>query len=532
VDILIRGASVVDGSGRPAFEADIGITRDKIEALGDLKGQTAGVVIDGSGLVAAPGFIDMHSHSDFSLPIEPRSESKVRQGVTTEVVGQCGHTPAPVVNRHREELIRISSIFPGKLPWDWGTFGAFLKRLEGGGLGVNVLPLVGHGAVRMAVMGMSAERPNSEQMSQMEDLLSQCLNEGAVGLSTGLVYAPSAYADLEELVRLARLAGKQGGFYFSHIRGHSGTLLTAIREALSIAKQGCLPVQISHLKASGRENWDKFDPALDLIDEAKAQGLDVGVDMYPYAAARTYITALLPQWVMNGGMTEAAGRLLDKRTRERVRQEVLQQGIQNMQARWDDMLVAYCPANPVIEGQYISQLAEEASKPPVDYVFDLVVESEGKVGLIVFWMCEENVRKGLCHPAVMIGTDGRGLAATGPLSEGKPHPRNFGTYPRILGYYVREEKLLSLEQAVYKMTGLPAARLRLRDRGRLAEGCWADLVLFNPTTVADMGGYAQPPAYPRGIEYVVINGQVVIEKGEHTGRLPGRILGWSDIASP
>ncbi|MGQ0572441.1 MAG: N-acyl-D-amino-acid deacylase family protein [Armatimonadota bacterium] len=528
MNIIIRGTSVVDGTGRPSFKADIGIQGDQITAIGDLRAQPASLVIEASELVAAPGFIDIHSHSDFSLPIAPRSESKVRQGVTTEVVGQCGHSPAPVARQYRDELIRMSGIFSGRLPWTWWSFADFLREIEDHGLGVNVVPLVGHGAIRLAVMGMSASKPTGEQMTQMQRLLSECLDEGAVGLSTGLVYAPGSYAETDELVELSRVVARRGGFYFSHIRGHGATLLDSIRETLAVAEGAELPVQVSHLKASGRENWSKFDRALELLDSATARGLDVGTDMYPYDAARTHITALLPQWVLDGGMGEAKIRLKEGPTRERIRREIVEKGIQNMEPRWEDMLVAYCPARPEIVGHDISSLAQASEVLPIDYVLDLALESEGKVGLIVFWMSEENVRKGLRHPLVSIGTDGRGLTADGPLAEGYPHPRNYGTYPRILGYYVRQEHLLSLEEAVHKMTGLPAARMRLKDRGRLAAGYKADMVLFNPATVDDMGGYAQPPAYPRGIEYVLVNGEVVVRKGEHTGQLSGRVLGWPD----
>ena len=528
MDIIIRGASVLDGTGAPPVETDIGINKDKIEVLGDLKGQTAPLEIEGSGLVAAPGFIDMHSHSDFTLPVDPRSESKVRQGVTTEVIGQCGFTPAPLVQNHREEWIRSTGFLPGQLSWDWWSFADFLERLRENGLGVNVLPLVGHGTIRTAVMGMSAQKPSAEQMTGMEDLLSQSMEEGAIGLSTGLIYAPGVYADTKELVQLARLVGRRGGFYFSHIRGEGTTLLTAIEEALTIAKAVRLPVQISHLKAAGRKNWDRFEKALALIEQAQAQGLVVGADMYPYTAGSTGITALLPPWVLAGGLSETLARLRDDSMRERISQEMTQHGTAS-QTGWDGILIGACQVHPECAGKYISQLAQEANKPAVDYILDLVVESEGEVSVILFSQSEENVRKGLSHPSVMIGTDGFGLTTTGPLAEGRPHPRNYGTYPRILGYYVREERVLSLEEAVHKMTGLPATRLRLRDRGRLTPGYKADLVLFNPLTVDDMGAYGQPPCYPRGIEYVLVNGQVVIEKGEHTGNLPGRVLGWSDI---
>jgi N-acyl-D-amino-acid deacylase len=517
LDIIILGASILDGTGSPRFQADIGISKDEIEVLGD-----------GSGLIAAPGFIDMHSHSDFTLPTDPRSESKVRQGVTTEVIGQCGLTPAPLVQSYKEELVRSVGFFPGKLSWDWWSFADFLERLRGDGLGINVLPLVGHGTIRTAVMGMSDQKPSAEQMAEMEGSLSQCLEEGALGLSTGLIYPPGVYADTEELVQLARLVGRRGGFYFSHIRGEGETLLTAVEEALTIAKEAAIPVQISHLKASGRKNWDRFEEALALLEQARAQGLDVGADLYPYTAGSTGITALLPPWVLVGGISETKARIRDTSVRERLSQEMSQQGLSS-QSGWEEILISACPLHSEYAGKYISRLAQEAGKSAMDWVLDLVAESEGEADVIIFSQKEENVRRGLSHPLVMIGTDGLGLTTAGPLAEGRPHPRNYGTYPRILGHYVREERLLSLEEAVYKMTGLPARRLRLRDRGRITPGHKADLVLFDPFTVDDVAEYAQPPCYPRGIEYVLINGQLVIEKGEHTGNMPGRILGWSEI---
>ena len=510
------------------FQSDIGISKDTVEVVGDLSALAAPVEIDGSGLIASPGFIDMHSHADFTLLTDPRSESKVRQGVTTEVTGHCGTTPAPLAEQHREEWIRSVGFVPGELLWDWWSFADFLARIKNAGLGVNILPLVGHGAIRAAVMGISNLKAGVEQMTMMETLLSNSMDEGAVGLSTGLVYPPGVYADATELMQLARVAGMRGGFYFSHIRGEGATLVAAVEEALMIARRVRLPVQISHLKAEGRTNWDKFERVLSMIDQAQVEGLDVGADMYPYTAADTTITVLLPPWALAGGMSETLARLDDSGVRERIAAEMVQQGLLT-EIGWSEILVSACPARPDCVGKYIDDLAEEEDKPALDCVLDLVAESQGEVDVILFSQSEENVRKALTHPAVMIGTDAVGVSTTGPLAEWRPHPRACGTFPRILGTYVRRERVLTLEEGVRKMTSLPASRLRLKDRGRLIPGYKADVVLFDPVTVDDAGEYGQPPRYPRGIEYVLINGELAVAKGEHTGNLPGRVLGTSDM---
>jgi N-acyl-D-amino-acid deacylase len=528
MDVIVRGALIADGSGAPAFEGDLAISNDVIEAVGDIGARRATAELDGSGLVAAPGFIDMHSHSDYTLPTDPRSLSKVSQGVTTEVVGNCGDTPAPLEDEHREEWILSKAFTPGELSWDWNSFGGFLEKLGQRGLGVNVFPLVGQGAIRNAVMGTENRRPSAKEAVRMEELLARSMAEGALGLSTGLLYPPGAYSDTAELVRLAEVASQAGRFYFSHIRGEGSTLLAAIEEAIAVGRKANLPVQISHLKALGRKNWAKYDEALGLVDEARAEGLDVVFDLYPYVAANTVVTALLPTWVLADGISATLARLQEPRLREQIGAEMLELEILSG-SEWHEIVIGGCRAYPDYAGKSVRQLADEAGEMPLDWVLDFLVRSQGAADIIIFTQSEDNVCKGLSHPVATVGTDGLGLAVSGPLAEGRPHPRSYGTYPRVLGHYVRDVKLFSLEEAVRKMSGGPAERLRLRNRGRLRPGFKADIVLFNADTIDDMCEYAQPPRYARGIAYVLVNGKVVFDHGEHTGALPGRILGMKDL---
>jgi N-acyl-D-amino-acid deacylase len=530
LDLIIRRAAIVDGSGSPSFCADIGLEGDRIAVLGDLDGQVALKELDGSRLTATPGFIDIHSHSDISLLVDPRSESKVRQGVTTEVIGLCGTTLAPLSPKHRDEWISTLELYPDTPVEGWWSFGEFLTRLGRDGLGLNVLPLVGHGAIRAAVMGVADHAPDEAEMVAMEDLLSRCIEEGAAGMSTGLFYPPGVYADTAELIRLARLVAKAGGIYFSHIRSEGAALLEAVEEAVAVGRESNVSVEIGHLKASGRKHWGKLARVLALLERARAEDLDVQADAYPYRAGSVGIAALLPPWALAGGMSDTLERLRDHTIRERIKLEIPEQELVN-ETGWDGILVAYCAERPECTGKYISELAAEDATDPVDWTLTLVAQSSGQVEVILFSQSEENVRKTLTDRSVMIGTDGVGLSTTGPLSAGRPHPRNFGTYPRILGHYVRDERLLTLEEAVRKMTYQPAARLRLKDRGQIRPGYKADLVLFDAETVEDLGAYGEPPRYPRGIEYVVVNGRLVVADGEHTGQLPGRVLGWSDLSA-
>ena len=524
-DVLIKGARVVDGGGGPAYVADIAIEGECIAAIGSLEGTTAPEVIAASGLVAVPGFIDMHTHSDYTLPLNPRAESKIRQGVTTEVIGMCGDSPAPLTEDRREEIKRQAKGYRALLGWDWLSFGEYLEKLHRGGLSVNVVPLVGQGAIRVAVMGHSADAPNAEQLEQMKVLLARAMDEGAWGLSTGLIYPPGCYTSTEEIIALAKVAAARRGFYFSHIRGEGETLLEATAEAIRIGEEAGLPVEVAHFKASGRPSWGKAALALELYTAAQRRGVDVTTDMYPYVAGSTGLGVLVPDWAHEGGREMLLARLANPEIRAQLYQAVAsKKDLAGYPAGWEDALIARCPKFPGHEGKTIAGLANELEKDPVDTVLDLLLEADADVSMIFFSMSEENVRLGLRFPSMMIGSDGSSLATCGPLNDGKPHPRNYGTFPRVLAKYVREERILTLEEAVRKMSALPAAKLRLAQRGLLRPGYRADIVLFDPARVQDVATFVEPHQYPLGILYVLVNGQVTVANGEHRGMLAGRIL--------
>ncbi len=517
MDVLLTGVDVMDGSGSPPFRADVGLEGDCIAAIGDLSAQTAPTVIDGQGLVAAPGFIDMHSHSDFTLPINPRAKSKIHQGVTTEVVGMCGASPAPLDPAGKERRARSDP----RLPWDWDSFAAYLDALRTKGISVNIVPLVGHGTVREYVLGLNDRPPTPDELDRMARAVAQAMDEGAWGLSSGLIYPPGVYADTEELIALSRIPAARGGYYFSHIRGESETLLDAVDEAIEIGERAGLPVQIAHFKAMDEAYWPRLPAALERIDRARARGVDVAADRYPYIASSTSLSASLPHWAHDGGRDALLARLRDPFERQRIHDDPVTRS-----RRWDRTVIAYAPEHAAWEGHSVAEIAAERDQQadPAETAFDLLLEGEGRVSVIHFGMNEDNLKAVLRHPAVMIGSDGSALIPCGPLGEGKAHPRNYGTFPRVLGKYAREEGVLSMPEAVHKMTGLPAARLGLRDRGLLREGWKADVVLFDPATVRDRATFSDPYRYPQGIDYVFVNGQVVVTPDGHSGSLPGRIL--------
>ncbi len=525
--LLIRNGTVVDGSGAPAYRADVALEGDRIAAIQSRLDGPAQRTIDASGLLVAPGFIDIHSHSDLFYLRCPSAESKVRQGVTTEVVGMCSFSPAPV----RPALKAAAEAWIGeigaRLAVEWETFGQYLDRLRQAKLSINVAHLVGHGALRLAAMGAESRSPSSDEQRQMERLLAEALDAGAFGYSTGLVYPPSAYAATAELVALAKSMAHRGGLYFSHIRGEAATLEAAIDEAIGIGETAGVSVQIAHIKASGREHWGKMDKALQQLTQARERGVEVHADVYPYAAGSTKMANLLPAWAQDGGSARLLERLADRATRGRLIAECAVGGERwrsvNGSLGWDEIMIATC-SRPELEGLRLSELAERQKKPAGEAMLDLLVEEKGQVAMVNFSQAEENVVKALAHPHVMIGSDSIGLS-TGPGPHpGKPHPRMYGTFPRVLGHYARERKLFSLETAINKMTGMPAAKLRLRDRGLVRQGYAADLVLFNPATVKDEATYADPHRHPTGIPYVIVNGQVVVDGGAMRPLPAGRIL--------
>ncbi len=523
-DILIQGGTVIDGSGQPAYRADVAVQGERIVAVEPLEIAEAQVVIQAAGLVVAPGFIDIHSHADYTLPVNPTAGSKIHQGVTTEVVGNCGISIAPL-SPAMQALGDKNCLFGSfGLKWDWESFDDFLQMQRATGTAVNVVPLVGHGTVRQAVMGLSDAVPDEDQMERMEALVREAMEAGAFGLSTGLIYSPNVYSQTTEIIALARVAAEMGGIYTSHIRGEGHTLLEAIDEAIEIGRQARLPVEISHLKAELRINWHKMKKAIAKIDAARSEGLDVTADMYPYNAFCTTMTSLLPSWALVGGYEAMCDRLRDPQSRARMRVFMQADAEAGQPGYWEGTLISHCDPLPVYEGRNLQELADERGLAPEDTAMDILLETHGEVDMVQFAMDEANVELGLSVPYIMVGSDGEGRAVSGRMSTGKPHPRNYGTFPRVLGYYARQRKIFSLETAVAKMTGQTAARLNLRDRGLLRPGSKADITIFDPERVIDCATFSNPHQYAAGIEYVLVNGRPALWQGEHTGTLAGQIL--------
>jgi len=524
-DLLIRHGTVIDGTGAPGVMADVGVSDGRITALAPQLEGSATRQIDASGCVVAPGFIDVHTHSDFTLLSAPGADSKVRQGITTEVVGNCGFSPAPVHPQTLELLKEYTGFLNPHLPWNWQRLGEFYQRVSERGCAMNIAPLVGHGAVRIAVMGFDNRPPSATELVQMQRLVGEAMEDGAFGISSGLIYTPGCFGDTAELVALSEVVRDGGGIYATHMRGEGATLETSIAEAIRIGEEARLPVQISHLKASGRENWGKMARALQMVDEARARGLAVTADIYPYIAGSTTMTSLFPAWTLEGGMERFLARLGDAATRRRIIDEV-QGGREgwsraNGSVGWDEIVVSSCQNQKQFEGQTVAQIAAAMGRDPAEAMMDFLLAEEGTVAIILFMMSEENVARGIAHPQVMIGSDSLALA-TG--QGGKPHPRTYGTFPRVLGKYVRQDKVITLEDGVRKMTSMAAAKLGLSDRGVLAEGKAADITIFDAATVGDRATFADPHQFPDGIDYVIVNGQIVVEHGVQHPVLPGQVL--------
>ena len=526
--LLLRGGSVIDGTGTPARRADVAVEGERIAAVAPSLAGAADRVLDVTGRVVAPGFIDMHSHSDLFYFGCPSAESKIRQGVTTEVVGMCSFSQAPV-RPEQQALMKgwIGGIgMTPDLPWE--TFGEYLDALRSVRPSVNVVHLVGHGALRIAAMGFEARPAGADELRGMERLLGEAMDAGAWGFSTGLVYPPSAYANTQELIALARSMRSRHGFYFSHVRGESSMLLDSIAEAIRIGDEGGVPAQIAHVKASGRENWSKLEGALALIDEARRRGVDVAGDVYPYNAGSTKMDNLMPAWAHEGGVGKLLERLGDRGARKRITDECLVDG-----ERWgtlsqggvgfDQIFVAACRRRE-LEGLNLAQIATQTGQAPAEALMDLLLQEQCTVGMVSFSQSLDNVAKVLAHPALMIGSDSIPLFEGEGDRPGKPHPRSYGTFPRVLSEYARERKLFALETAVHKMTGLPAARLGLRDRGVVSAGAVADLAVFDAATVKDESTYPDPHRYPTGIPYVIVNGHVAVDGGRLVGPRAGRVL--------
>ncbi|MEW6524048.1 MAG: D-aminoacylase [Bacillota bacterium] len=528
-DFLLTRGYLVDGTGNPWVRADVAIARGRIAAVGHLERGEAKRVVDVDGLVVAPGFIDIHGHSDFTLLVDGDAQSKVRQGVTTEVVGNCGLSAAPCPAAARAELAHYVRNLEPHINWEWESTAEYLGLLEEQGVSLNVAALAGHRTLRMAVMGMANREAKETELAAMKGLLETALSQGAMGLSSGLAYAPSCAAGPGELIELCRVVHRHHGYYASHIRNDGPRLMEALEETFAVARASGEPVEISHHKGIGRLHRGRARAILEYLDKVRARWhLDVSFDIYPYTASSTWLWAYLPEWCTAGGQGDMVDRLLQPEVRARLRQELPRDIFAEdpAQGLWSETVIARVLSGPnkPLEGRSLAEAARHRGQDPYDTMFDLIIEERGSVTVVKHELAEPDLVSMIKHPLAAVGSDGYALSTSGPLAEGKPHPRSFGTFPRVLSRYVREQGHLTLEDAVRKMTSLPAQRLGLRGRGLITENAWADLVVFDPERVRDRATYASPFQYPEGICLVMVNGEPVVMDGAHTGARPGRAL--------
>jgi N-acyl-D-amino-acid deacylase len=527
-DLIIKNGRIIDGSGRPGYTADLSVKGDRIVRIGNLKNAKATRVIDAAGLVVAPGFIDMLGQSETYVLIDNRAMSKVMMGVTTEITGE-GESIAPVNDRLIKEQEDFNLRY--NLTVDWRTLDEYFRRLEKQGIGVNLGTFVGATQVRAYVIGFDNRSPIPSELEQMKQLVGEAMEDGALGLSTSLQYVPARFAKTDEIIELARVARRHGGIYATHQRSEANALDESLEEVFEIARQARIPAEIWHLKTAYQKNWGRMPEVLEKIRKARAQGLDITADVYPYIAGSTSLTACLPPWALEGGTDKMLGRLRDPQTRARLKKE-----ISTDSKDWENIYLGSGGPSGVLigsvltrglewaQGKRVSEIATEQQKEPLDAVFDLILADHGQTGAIYFMMSEADLRAAMRAPFVSFCTDSGGRATDGPLAGAKSHPRGWGSYPRILGRYVRQERLLTIEKAIQKMTGMPATRVGLRDRGFLREGMFADITVFDPKSVIDRATFEMSNQYPQGVQYVIVNGQISVDKGQRTSALAGRPL--------
>ena len=522
-DIIIKNGLIIDGSGARAFRKDIGLIGNKIVAVDDLKSATADMIIDAENLVVSPGFIDIHTHTDIGLFVNSNAESKIHQGVTTEVSGNCGDSPFPLNDVDFREL-DTNTFEKFGIHINWRNIDGFLRRLEDQKISINYATFTGHGTLRSYVMGKNDIQASPEQLEEMKDILERSMADGSFGLSTGLEYAPGSYSSTTELIELNKIVARNGGIHATHIRSEDDHVEEAIQEALRICKEAEVSTQISHLKACNHANWYKVDHLLEMIHTAADSGMAVSADRYPYIAYSTGLTMFLPLWSRQGSTKEILSRLRDNTTAKKIRDYVEDKG-QGI-GGWDQVLISSCfsEKNEIWEGKSVQACATELSTTPFEFISNILLEEKNRVQIVGFAMDEDNLKKVLSSSFVMIGSDGTAVAPYGKLAEGKPHPRYYGTFPRVLGKYSRDDKIFDLATAVKKMTSMPAAKLGLQKRGLIAKDYFADLVLFNPETVIDNASFVDPHQFPSGIDYVIVNGEITIKNGKHTGAQAGTVL--------
>ena len=533
-DTLITGGTVVDGTGKLRYDADVGITHGKIEAIGSLENAEAARTIEASGLIVAPGFIDMHSHSDMSLFDDPGGESKAFQGVTTEVTGNCSYSTFPIAQNRKSDFAMGSFDWP--VEWEWTDLDGWAGALESHGISINIAPQVGQAAIQLAV-GAIEERPvTSDEMKAMQRLANEAIEQGAFSLSTGLSVAPSGYMSTDEVVDLMQsIAHYDGVFYVTHSRFGAGKHVTAIEEAVEIGRRAGVPVHYSHLAIIAKPDlggWRKPEgrrghapEMLEVFENARAGGMDITFDAYPFTAAGAGASQLVPIWAQAGSKDDYMARLRDPETRERIREEVAS-GPGGVPPRFDTWVISdvQTQANQGLIGRSIEDIAEEREIEPAEATLQIEEEEQSSVSAVVHGRVERDVLHFMSHPLGMIGSDGNAVSPTGSQSHKQIHPRFYATYPRILGRYVREQSLISLETAVHKMSGMPAERLHVKDRGRVEEGLVADLVIFDPDTVIDRSTFEKPHQLSEGVRHLLVNGESMISNGVHTQVRAGRVL--------
>ncbi len=524
-DLIIRNGTVIDGSGRPGVTADVGIRGDRIAAVDNLATATAAQTLDATGKVVSPGFIDIHTHSDFTLLLDPHGEGMVRQGVTTNVIGNCSLGCYPVRSDGRaalqETLVWLSA---ADVEWDWTDLEGYRRRFNAQGAALNVASLVGHTAIRVAAMGYDQRAPTADELAAMRRLVAEAMDQGAVGMSVGLTYAPSGYADTEELVGLAEVVGRHGGFYAAHQRVDMEQQYEARLETLEIARRAGLPAQMSHNNVGGKHFWHLLPEILDLLDRERARGVDVTFDVYPYDAGMSTTDQVMPPWAQEGGATALLDRLRDPNTRRMIHDE-LREGRGRGPDPWDWEAIRVtdleAPGDPAWSGKTVGDLAEIMGVDPIEA---LLVLTECRAAATFHLQSLDNTRLLMQHPLGMIGSDGNAVTIGAPSLRGRPHPRYFGTFPRFLGAFVRDEGLLPLPEAIRKITSAPAQRVGLRDRGRLATGCVADVTVFDPASITDHATFDDPLQYATGVDSVLVAGEFVLQQGRMTQALPGRAL--------
>jgi N-acyl-D-amino-acid deacylase len=527
-DIIIRGGTVYDGSGEAGSVMDVALAADRIVAVGDLSGKSGVKEINAEGLAVAPGFINMLSWATTSLIEDGKSQSDIRQGVTLEVMGE-GWSMGPL----NDDMKTMEKQRQGDIKYDinWTTLGEYLQYLEDRGISTNVASFVGATTARIHEIGFEDRPPNAEELEKMKELVRTAMKEGALGVGSSLIYAPAFYAETNELIELCKVAAEYDGMYISHMRSEGDLWLEAIDELITISKEADIPAEIYHLKAGGQHNWSKWEAAIAKIDSARDVGLQITTDMYNYIAGATGLDASMPPWVQEGGYEEWARRLQDPTIRQKVVQEM-----QDIGDGWENLFFAAgTPDNLLLigfkndslkylTGKSLTEVSEIRGTSPEETAIDLVIQDGSRVGTVYFLMSEENVKKQIALPYMSFGSDASSLAPEGNFLKSNPHPRAYGNFARLLGKYVREEKVIPMEDAIRKLTSLPAENLKINERGWLKDGYYADVVVFDPATISDHATFAEPHQYATGMVHVFVNGEQVLEEGEHTGATPGRFV--------